>query len=268
MEGEAQKLSIHKHFVLVHGACHGGWCWYKLKPLLVSAGHRVTALDLAASGMDRRVIHDLSSMTDYTAPLMELLELLPPGEKVVLVGHSFGGLNLALAMDRFPEKIAVAVFLTAFLPDTCQPPSYVLEQNGNAPKEYWLDTEFSTCLNSKGGPLETILFGPEFLRSTLYQHCSDEDYTLGTMLRRPASLFIEDLSNMKNFSEEGFGSVEKVYVVCGEDKIITREFQQRMIKSSGGVREVVEMNDADHMPMLCKPQQLCKLLLQIASEFP
>lgn len=39
-----------KHFVLVHGLCHGAWCWYKLAPLLEAAGHRVTAVDLAASG--------------------------------------------------------------------------------------------------------------------------------------------------------------------------------------------------------------------------
>lgn len=30
-------------------------------------------------------------------------------------------------MEKFPEKISVAVFLTAFMPDTIHPPSYVLE---------------------------------------------------------------------------------------------------------------------------------------------
>ncbi|GLT49958.1 hypothetical protein SLA2020_234790 [Shorea laevis] len=35
MEGAKQS-----HFILVHGVCHGAWSWYKLKPLLESAGHR------------------------------------------------------------------------------------------------------------------------------------------------------------------------------------------------------------------------------------
>lgn len=117
-----------KHFVLVHGACHGAWCWYKVKPSLESAGHRVSVLDLAASGIHPSKIEDLATMSDYSEPLLNLLASLPPNEKVVLVGHSLGGLSLAVAVDRFPEKVSLAVFLAAFMPDTQHKPSYVLEQ--------------------------------------------------------------------------------------------------------------------------------------------
>ena len=117
-----------KHFVLVHGACHGAWCWYKLKPRLESAGHRVTAIDLAASGINMKSITDLYTMADYSQPLVEFMASLSPNEKVILVGHSLGGLSLALAMEEFTEKISVSVFLTAFMPDISHPASYVLEQ--------------------------------------------------------------------------------------------------------------------------------------------
>jgi pimeloyl-ACP methyl ester carboxylesterase len=116
------------HFVLVHGACHGAWCWHKLKPRLESAGHLVTALDLAASGINMKAIRDVHTLHDYTQPLLDLLVSLPPNQKVVLVGHSLGGLNLALAIDKYPEKVAVGVFVTAFMPDTTHKPSYVLDQ--------------------------------------------------------------------------------------------------------------------------------------------
>ena len=117
-----------RHYVLVHGACHGAWSWYKLKPLLESAGQQVTALDLAASGINAKQIQDVQTFSKYSEPLLDFLALLPPNEKVVLVGHSLAGLNLALAMDKFPEKIAVAVFFSAFLPDTQHKPSYVIEE--------------------------------------------------------------------------------------------------------------------------------------------
>ncbi|XP_043708941.1 methylesterase 1-like [Telopea speciosissima] len=116
------------HFVLVHGACHGAWCWYKVKPVLESAGHRVTAIDLAASGINMAKMEEVHTFSDYTQPLIELMESLPPGEKVTLVGHSLGGINLALAMDKFPHKISVAVFLTANMPDSTHSPSYIIDE--------------------------------------------------------------------------------------------------------------------------------------------
>lgn len=55
-----------KHFVLVHGACVGAWCWYKLKPLLESVGYKVTTLDLAACGIDTKKIEDVNTFFDYS----------------------------------------------------------------------------------------------------------------------------------------------------------------------------------------------------------
>jgi len=116
------------HYVLVHGVCHGAWSWYKLKPLLESAGHKVTVLDLAASGINMQNIDDVNTFSQYTQPLLQLLATIPPNQKVILVGHSLGGLNIALAMEQFPEKVAVGIFVTAFVPDTEHNPSYVLEK--------------------------------------------------------------------------------------------------------------------------------------------
>ncbi|KAA8535615.1 hypothetical protein F0562_030618, partial [Nyssa sinensis] len=170
MEGSKQQ----KHFVLVHGVCHGGWCWYKLKAQLESAGHRITAPDMSASGINLKTLNEVRTLYDYTLPLMELMASLPPKEKVILVGHSLGGMNLALAMDKFPEKISVAVFLAAFMPDTAHPPSYVLEQLlERTPAEAWMDTRFSSY-GSPGKPLTSIFLGPKFMSARLYQLCSAE----------------------------------------------------------------------------------------------
>jgi pimeloyl-ACP methyl ester carboxylesterase len=117
-----------KHFVMVHGVCVGAWSWYKLKPQLESVGHKVTAIDLAACGINTNKIEDVHTFVDYAKPLLDFLASLDPNEKVVLVGHSFGGVSIALAMEKFPEKIAVGIFLAAFIPDTQHKPSYVLEQ--------------------------------------------------------------------------------------------------------------------------------------------
>jgi pimeloyl-ACP methyl ester carboxylesterase len=97
-----------KHIVLVHGASLGGWSWFKVATPLRAAGYRVDTPDLAASGVDPRP--------------------LPPGERAVLVGHSLGGVSVALAAELFPDKVAAAVFLCAFMPDCAARPSHVLEK--------------------------------------------------------------------------------------------------------------------------------------------
>ncbi|KAK2997856.1 hypothetical protein RJ639_025972, partial [Escallonia herrerae] len=93
------------------------------------------------------------------------------------------------------------------------------------------------------------------------------DLTLATTLIRPGSLFLEDLSKGSNFSNEGYGSLKRVFIVCCKDKAIPEEFQQWMIKNSPVVSEVKEIKGADHMPMFSKPHELCNCLLEIATKY-
>ncbi|KAH7520754.1 salicylic acid-binding protein 2 [Ziziphus jujuba] len=266
-QGKFAAAKEQNHFILVHGLGHGAWCWYKIIPRLESAGHQVTALDLAASGVNMKSIEDVYTFADYSKPLLDFLATLPPHEKVILVGHSLGGLNLAFAMEKFPQKISIAVFFTAFLPDTVHQPSYVLEVENKTrkPEDAWLDSKI-TSYGSPEKPSTSLLFGPKDLSSKLYQLSPIEDLELAKTLVRPGSSFIEDLSKAKKFTESRYGSVTRVFIICDEDKAIRREFQQWMIKNSG-TKNVMEISGADHMAMLSKPQQVSDSLLKIAYHF-
>lgn len=81
---------------------------------------------------------------------------------------------------------------------------------------------------------------------------------------RPASIFQEDLSSKSAFSKERYGSVDKVFIICGEDCVFTADFQRWMVENSQ-VKEVMEIKEADHMAMLSKPKELCQCLEQIIS---
>lgn len=85
-------------------------------------------------------------------------------------------------------------------------------------------------------------------------------------LVRVSSLFIEDISNAPIFSEERYGSVRRVYIVCTEDLAIAEHFQRWMIDNYSA-EEVKEIKGADHMPMLSKPQELFQCLLDIAATY-
>ncbi|XP_004514197.1 methyl jasmonate esterase 1-like isoform X2 [Cicer arietinum] len=103
------------HFVLIHGASYGAWCWYKVATMLKSIGHNVTTIDMGACGLNTKQVQDICSILDYNEPLMTFMESLPSHEKVILVGHSFGGISISMAMEKFPNKISIAIFAAAFV---------------------------------------------------------------------------------------------------------------------------------------------------------
>ncbi|KAK6789715.1 hypothetical protein RDI58_013515 [Solanum bulbocastanum] len=104
--------------------------------MMRSSGHNVTALDLAASGINSKQALEISHFSDYLSPLMEFMASLPDDKKVVLVGHSFGGLVISKAMETSPEKISVAVFHIALMP----------APNINATTMYTKDLALATTL--------------------------------------------------------------------------------------------------------------------------
>ncbi|XP_038881260.1 salicylic acid-binding protein 2-like isoform X1 [Benincasa hispida] len=258
-----------RHFVLVHGACHGAWCWYKIQPLLEAAGHRVTVLDMAGAGVHRKAIQEVKSLEEYSEPLLKTMACVGPNEKVILVGHSFGGMSLALAMEKFPHNISASVFLTALAPDTHHHPSYVSEQFlESLPKEFWMDTQSCGYENRVDDEASSsyFLFGPKCMANFIYHLSPSEDLALGKSLVRPGSLLVEELAKAEKFTEENYGSVKKVYVICGEDKTIPKHFQKWMIQNYG-IQNVMEIEGADHMPMFSKPLQVLQCLLQVAHNF-
>ncbi|XP_062201496.1 salicylic acid-binding protein 2-like [Phragmites australis] len=247
-----------RRIILVHGTGHGGWCWYRVATLLRTAGHRVDAPDLAASGADARSLHDAPTFEDYTRPLLDLLRALPVGERAVLVGHSFGGMSIALAAEVFPEKVAAAVFVTAFMPDCINLRSHVIEQ---LPLLDWMD---SVTDAEHVPPL--VFLGPEFLRQKLYQLSPPEDYTLSQSLARTSSYYVADLQSQPPFSEARYGAVCKVYVVCKQDQAMVEPYQRQMVASCA-VAEVREIADADHMAMFSAPAELAGHLADVANTF-
>ncbi|GJM92903.1 hypothetical protein PR202_ga09409 [Eleusine coracana subsp. coracana] len=255
-----------KHIILVHGSCLGGWYWFKVATPLRAAGYRVDTPDLAASGVDPRPLQDVPTFRDYTAPLLDLLAALPAGERVILVGHSFGGMNIALAIEMFPEKVAAAVFLCAFMPDCTTRPSYVLQKFQEGNRQDWMaysemepqDAEAKLSTSS-------MLFGTKLAREKFFQMCSPEDLTLAISLMRVSSLFLEDQQVQQPYTQERYGAVRKVYVVCTEDYAIVEEFQRWMVENNP-VDEVKEIA-ADHMVMLSRPGELVQCLQDIAEKY-
>ena len=102
------------HFILVHGAWHGGWCWDGVRRALAAHGHHAEAPTLPSHQpkAERAGVR----FEDYVEVLVNALHEQP--EPVVLVGHSSAGFSLQVAAPLAAAKIAQLVFINAFvLPD-------------------------------------------------------------------------------------------------------------------------------------------------------
>lgn len=82
--GETPSSGVRRQFVLVHGAGHGAWCWYKIRSLLETSGHEITCLDLKGSGIDPSDPNTIFTLEDYDQPLANFLSNLPQNQKVHL----------------------------------------------------------------------------------------------------------------------------------------------------------------------------------------
>lgn len=65
------------HFVLIHGACHGSWAWYRLEDQLQKAGHTVTSLDLSGAGINPTDPDTITSWEEYHKPALDFFQSLP-----------------------------------------------------------------------------------------------------------------------------------------------------------------------------------------------
>ncbi|KAM7474932.1 hypothetical protein LguiB_022175 [Lonicera macranthoides] len=251
------------HFVLVHGACLGAWSWFKLVPLLTAYGHNVTALDLAASGIDPRQVTDILSMADYFQPLTDFMAALPPQEKVVLVGHSLGGLAISYSMELFPEKISVAVFVTASMPG----PNYNISALNQDQAETSTNINQPDNRNLNINGTAAFIFGPQFLKSKLFQNSPVEDWVLANLLGRLLRVYSEqDMSNVLTLSTSKYGSVNRVFIVSGQDKVLLPTFQ-RLMTTRNPPTEIQEISTSDHMVMMSTVDELFIRLNNISQNY-
>src|SRR5438045_8597130 len=95
-------------FVLVHGAWQGPYVWNDVKALLESKRQKVIVVELPAHG------------DDFTAPAAvtinayrdEVLRAInKTSGKVILVGHSMGGVVVSAVAEAIPDRIQKLVYV-------------------------------------------------------------------------------------------------------------------------------------------------------------
>jgi len=233
-------------YVLVHGACHGAWCWDEVAARLRAKGHRVVTLDLPGHGRRAAEVRR-ASVEAYGRAVADAMAL-EGISRGVLVGHSMGGLVIPKAAELASARVAHLVFLAAVVvPDgeslarTLMTPAGRAMMTGNA------------AARGDG----TFLYPAEtaWARWMGDMPRSDPRVSRAISLLTPQSLrpFVEPVDFRRFYGMR----VPRTYIRCLEDKAVVPAKAAECAARLG----VTPLDmDSAHNAMLSQPDELSRIL--------
>jgi len=111
----ASRQAERSPFVLVHGAWMGGWCWRRVADRLTAKGRYVVAPTLSGVGERSHLASDAITLSTHVDDIVNEIKWKDLN-RLVLVGHSYGGMVITGVAERVRERIAAIVYLDAFIP--------------------------------------------------------------------------------------------------------------------------------------------------------
>ncbi len=236
------------HFLLVHGAWHGGWCWERLEAEFHARHLGYSIIDLPGLGDDTTPPEeiDLAAYTERVARYV--LELDRPVE---LVGHSMAGAVITEVAEQVPGFLSGLIYLCAFLPRNGE----TLAGLGREDRDAGLDAALV-----RGDDPATLVVAPDAARELFYHDCRSEDAEAAIARLRPQ--VIAPLHDPVRSTEEHWGRVPRSYVVCNDDRAISPAMQRRMVERTP-CDPVIELASG-HSPFYSNPAALAAALEQIA----
>nr|WP_217908463.1 alpha/beta fold hydrolase [Burkholderia glumae] len=275
-------------FVLVHGAWHGAWAYQRLGAALATRGHPSLARDLPAHGLDARYPAAFgaadgaamgsepspvpaTTLDDYTDSVLRTIDEARAfgHERVVLVGHSMGGLAITAAAERAPERIAKLVYVAAFMPASGMAGLDYLR----APENHGEALAALMCASPRA--IGALRINPAsrdagylaMLRQALFEDVDDATFRAATRLMSsdlPPAPFSAPIAT----TPQRWGSIERHYVMCESDRVLLPALQQRFIAEADAFAPQqpthVHRLASSHSPYLSQPEALADQLVAIA----
>lgn len=234
-------------YVLVHGAWQAPYVWDAVRSDLEKKGNNVMVVELPGHGKDQTPTYQLS-LDVYANNVISAI--LKAEGKVILVGHSMGGMVVTQVAEKIPSKISKVVYIGAFLPATGQALTDLAYSDPDSKLgPLLIPSEDKLTLDVRQDSLTDLFIGDGAQK--------EKDLVIANYRPEPAIPF----TNTVSLSTSNFGSVEKVYIKTLQDIVISPGLQDRMI-AVAGIKTVYSVNTS-HSPFLSQPKAVSDLLLKI-----
>lgn len=276
-------------FVFVHGAWHGAWAFTRVLRALARQGHPGLACDLPAHGAQARYpaafgqrpfdpaafASELSpvaatTLDDYAQCVLDTVEAASAlgHERVVLVGHSMGGLAITAAAERAPERIAKLVYLSAFMPATGSSALDYVRAPENADEKLGALILASPRVGAlRIDPRST---DPAYQQAAHQAFCADVGETefIAASQLMSCDVPVMPFATPAATTRERWGALERHYIGCTEDRVIPPALQHRFAAEADAFTPDnptrVHALPGSHSPYLARPDALAALLATIA----
>ncbi len=284
-------MSITKHgFVFVHGAWHNHAAWSEILPRLKSAGFAAAALDLpgaepgagnpacfSADPLDPAVFATEPSpsaaitQAERNAAVIRIIEQVASqcDGKVVLIGHSLGGITISPIAEAIPDKIASLVYLTAFM---LPPGVNAATMLGDASMAGESITGLLRADPSVVGAfrMDAAARDPAYREQVTAAFFGD--LTPNQLAAALANLHCDEPAGValepSPVTVGRFGTVPRHYIRCTQDRVIVLAAQDHMIAQIDTVmptRTVTHTLASSHSAFFSQPDALTRILIEIGS---
>ena len=241
------------HFVLVHGAWHGAWCWRRVTQALQVQGHRAYAVTLTGLGDRAHLLSPDVTLETHIEDVRQLIETEELND-VVLAVHSYAGMIGTAIADRIGDRLKHLVYVDAVIPK---------------PGESWSSTQASATQqqrlaaaeaseNFSFPPPDAVVFG---------LHDADHAWVQRRQTPHPGNTYRIPLA----FDVQRVAATPRTFISCTEPALATIAPSRLRVKDPafwGGAwlpgSRVIEMATG-HDPMISEPAALTRILLDSAA---
>lgn len=234
-------------FLLVHGSCHGAWCWRDVLPALASRGHRAAALDLPGHGEDRTPANEIT-LDLYADSVLAALAAFE--EPAILVGHSAGGATITVAAERAPKRIAGLVFLCAYALKDGQSLAEIRRGAARQPL-------LPAVRRSPDGLTFTV--DPAMAPAIFYSDCPQEAVAFAVPRLCPEPIRPQETPVRVTARS---AAIPRRYILCENDNTVPPQAQEAMV-ADWPADSVIRLASG-HSPFLSQPERLADLLADAA----
>jgi len=290
-EDDLAKSSTKPVFVLVHGGWHNHSAWDRVTPILKANGFAALTLDLPGAGVhaitpksldlqpfdpaafaaERSPVTGVTQEERTQAVVALIKETASRGYgKVILVGHSAGGMTISAVTERVPNLLLAVVYLAGFLvPNGMSLLGMLPHESMSSAQSPGLFVGDPVAIGAtRINPRSTDETYRSLLKASFYGDVCDADFAYAA-----SQLHCDEPNGCalapSEITPERFGVVPRHYIRTTQDRAVPSSGQDHMIATVDGAiggKTITHTLESSHSPFLSQPAALSNILIDICAQ--